>query len=422
MELLRHYSQVSHFSPPSQLTVASMYMPMQANARQKSGACQFFGSGGCGAAGPPIEEVGPAVVVDAAFGGGQGVGARLRSAAARPLEPAPDDPLAGAFHDAGSDRQPAFPAGVAAHPALVGLHAADAGLDGLVAVAVRLQAGDGEVDRPPLSCALILSIRAFRWLLSGIRARTAAAAQSSAWNWSRMKVVLMPAKTSSQTFRIQAAPSDSATSSPASNRPSRRPNRSRRAANSDARPVPPSDRALSMRTPAAPLPLSFLGFRLSAVQGRWPSPRGSSPRRPPARPERPRPRPRPSERPCHQSPVNKLPFLTPCRHPFLTPREERIPRGRVRPRPPALPRSAQRGGARPGGCFFDFPDLRGGAACGPDQPFECCRKRQLSFPVSTISQWCVSRSSRAAVIFPSPNTDGHSENDRLVVTITDVRS
>ena len=29
---------------------------------------------------------------------------------------------------------------------------------------------------------------------------------------------------------------------------------------------------------------------------------------------------------------------------------------------------------------------------------------------------------KAVVIFPSPNTDGHSENDRLMVTITDVRS
>ena len=55
----------------------------------QSSAGQIFGPGGCGAAGPPIEEVGPPVVVDAAFDDEQGVGARLRPTAARPLEPAP---------------------------------------------------------------------------------------------------------------------------------------------------------------------------------------------------------------------------------------------------------------------------------------------------------------------------------------------
>src|SRR5688572_14730111 len=48
--------------------------------------------------------------------------------------------------------------------------------------------------------------------------------------------------------------------------------------------------------------------------------------------------------------------------------------------------------------------------------------RQLALPVSRMSQWCVSRSSRAVVIFASPNTRGHSANGRLVVTITEVRS
>ena len=70
-----------------------------------TGAAQIFWSGGCGAAGLPTEEADPAVVVDAAFDGEQGVGAYLRPAASRPLELAPDDPLAGAFHDAGPDRQ-----------------------------------------------------------------------------------------------------------------------------------------------------------------------------------------------------------------------------------------------------------------------------------------------------------------------------
>ncbi len=50
-------------------------------------------------------------------------------------------------------------------------------------------------------------------------------------------------------------------------------------------------------------------------------------------------------------------------------------------------------------------------------------KRQLSLPVSTISQWWVSRSSSAVVILASPaNTLGHSPNARLVVTTIEVVS
>ena len=79
-----------------------------------------------------------------------------------------------------------------------------------------------------------------------------------------------------------------------------------------------------------------------------------------------------------QTSVNKLPFLTPIGILF----------------------DPSHGGGFQGGGLLDFFNLRGGAAFGPDQPFECCRKRQLSFPVSTISQWCAGRSSRAAVIFP----------------------
>ena len=45
------------------------------------GCVSFFWSDGCGATGPPVEEVGPSVVFDAAFGGEQGVGARFRPAA-----------------------------------------------------------------------------------------------------------------------------------------------------------------------------------------------------------------------------------------------------------------------------------------------------------------------------------------------------
>ena len=49
-------------------------------------------------------------------------------------------------------------------------------------------------------------------------------------------------------------------------------------------------------------------------------------------------------------------------------------------------------------------------------------KRQLSLPVSTMSQWWVRRSSSAVVILASPNTLGHSPNARFVVTITEVCS
>ena len=51
-----------------------------------------------------------------------------------------------------------------------------------------------------------------------------------------------------------------------------------------------------------------------------------------------------------------------------------------------------------------------------------CLKRQLSLPVSTMSQWCVRRSSSAVVIFASPKTVGHSAKARLVVTMIEVRS
>ena len=48
--------------------------------------------------------------------------------------------------------------------------------------------------------------------------------------------------------------------------------------------------------------------------------------------------------------------------------------------------------------------------------------RQLSLPVSMMSQWWVSRSSNAVAILVSPNTDGHSAKARLVVTTIEVRS
>ncbi len=64
----------------------------------------------------------------------------------------------------------------------------------------------------------------------------------------------------------------------------------------------------------------------------------------------------------------------------------------------------------------------GPGALRPGPPQVRVFSRQLAFPVSRMSQWCVSRSSSAVVILASPNTLGHSANGRLVVTITEVRS
>ena len=107
----------------------------------QKGVVHFLWLGGCEAASPPIEEVGPAPVFEAASGGEHGVGARFRPVAPGSFEPTSDDALAGAFHDAGSDRQAAPPVEVAAHPVHIGLAGADAGRDRFEP-AVPLQSGD----------------------------------------------------------------------------------------------------------------------------------------------------------------------------------------------------------------------------------------------------------------------------------------
>ena len=100
--------------------------------------------------------------------------------------------------------------------------------------------------------------------MTGAAARTAAVAYSRAWHRSRTKVVFRPGRISSQTVRIRGAPSDSTTTSSAASTPFRCVNCARRAANSEARPAPSADRALSMRTPAAPF---FQSVRGSPVFG-----------------------------------------------------------------------------------------------------------------------------------------------------------
>ena len=135
-----------------------------------TGCVSFYWSEGCGAAGPPIEEVGPSVVFDAAFGGEQGVGADFRPAAPRQLEPAPDDLLAGAFHDAGSDRQAALPAKVADIRSLL---ASKQSMQAATASS-RLRCGfKPSITRaacPSSDCCLIPSIRACRPPWSGVKA------------------------------------------------------------------------------------------------------------------------------------------------------------------------------------------------------------------------------------------------------------
>ena len=99
--------------------------------------------------------------------------------------------------------------------------------------------------------------------------------------------------------------------------------------------------------------------------------------------------------------VNRRRTLTPDRRAILTPFVRRRCAGRGR----SCGAKQSSGGL----------GRRGG---GQDR----CLSRQLSFPVSTMSQWCVRRSSSAVVIFASPNTCGHSAKARLVVTMIDVRS
>src|SRR3546814_2060403 len=81
--------------------------------------------------------------------------------------------------------------------------------------------------------------------------------------------------------------------------------------------------------------------------------------------------------------------------------------------------------------FFFFSSRRRHTRCALVTGVQTCAlpicqlrflKRQLSLPVSTISQWWVTRSSSAVVILGSPKTVGHSPNARFVVMMTLVRS
>ena len=146
----QHVSRRAERGPDFQLIAAVN----AGGSKSVGGVVHIFGSSGCGAASPLIEEVGPAPVFEAAFDGEQGVGSGLRPVAPRPLEAAADDLLAGAFHDAGADRQSELPAEVVAHSVRVGLVVADAGGDGFGPVAAPLQSGDDLGDPPGVQLRL----------------------------------------------------------------------------------------------------------------------------------------------------------------------------------------------------------------------------------------------------------------------------
>ena len=137
-----------------------------------SGAFHFLWLRGCGVTSPPLEEVGPSHVFEAASYGEQGVGARFRPAASRLFESAADDVLASAFHDDGSDRQSARPIEVATYPVRVGFVVADAGRGSFGPKAVRLQNGDQLLSDPVLARRPLALVRR--------HSVTAAAAQSRA--------------------------------------------------------------------------------------------------------------------------------------------------------------------------------------------------------------------------------------------------
>ena len=96
--------------------------------------------------------------------------------------------------------------------------------------------------------------------------------------------------------------------------------------------------------------------------------------------------------------------------------------------PPLVREGAARPEARQRRCVEDFIPSRGAGArydeavLGGDLPQERFLNRQLVLPVSTISQWCVRRSSMAVVILASPNTCGQSAKARLVVISSEVFS
>jgi hypothetical protein len=117
--------------------------------------------------------------------------------------------------------------------------------------------------------------------------------------------------------------------------------------------------------------------------------------------------------------VKSLPTTTPISRSIAT------PQGLVQ----VCPGSEQEGPARSGVTATSPTERSAGGAClptGASRGGSAVQvrflKRQLSLPVSTMSQWWVRRSSSAVVILASPNTWGQSAKARLVVISREVFS
>ena len=134
--------------------------------------------------------------------------------------------------------------------------------------------------------------------------------------------------------------------------------------------------------------------------------------------------------------VNRLATGTPYRRAKRTPGEHPFVRAPAEPILPSRPmhwmsRRAERRSRTaavqrpPAGLVLDGREHDGrmvGAGAVLARRQARCLNRQLSLPVSTISQWWVRRSRSAVVILASPKTLGHSAKARFVVTTMDVRS
>jgi hypothetical protein len=120
-----------------------------------------------------------------------------------------------------------------------------------------------------------------------------------------------------------------------------------------------------------------------------------------------------------QRAVKSLPTTTPISRSIAT------PQGLVQ----VCPGSEQEGPARSGVPATSPTERSAGGTCLPTGASRGGTavqvrflNRQLSLPVSTMSQWCVRRSSSAVVILASPNTWGQSAKARLVVISSEVFS
>ena len=177
-----------------------------------------------GAASPPIEQVGPAHVFEAASHGKQGVAQALYQQ-----------------HPARLDRLPQ-------------------------------QRFPRRRSRPASGRSLIVFIQSFRSLYCGPAAFTAASAYWTAWNRLRTKVASCAGKASSQALRIPGAPSDRHRQFLGREHAVPEPELLQAGTKSEARLMPFTAFAPSMQTPTAPLPCPSWAPRLSMLEQNYQSP------------------------------------------------------------------------------------------------------------------------------------------------------